>query len=108
MVRRMLQHTLIGIMGSEWIWLVLIVIILLFGARKIPDLAKGLGRARGEFEKGKQEAELELKKEQEQRREKTQREKMEEAAKPLGINFENMNDEELREAINKAIEKQTS
>jgi sec-independent protein translocase protein TatA len=95
-------------MGNEWIWLVVIAIILLFGARKIPDLAKGIGRARGEFEKGKQEAEVELRKEREKNREKSQREKMEEAAKPLGIDFEKMNDEELREALKKAIEKQTS
>lgn len=34
--------------GSEWL-IIAIVIILLFGARKIPDLAKGLGKGMKEF-----------------------------------------------------------
>lgn len=32
----------------EWIWIVLIV-VLLFGAKKIPDIAKGLGQGIKEF-----------------------------------------------------------
>lgn len=34
--------------GSEWIFVVLIV-VLLFGAKKIPELAKGLGKGIREF-----------------------------------------------------------
>lgn len=37
------------------IWQVLIVVILiavLFGAKKIPELARSLGKAKGEFKKG--------------------------------------------------------
>jgi sec-independent protein translocase protein TatA len=34
---------------------------LIFGAKKIPDLAKTFGKAKGEFEKGKIEGEKELK-----------------------------------------------
>jgi sec-independent protein translocase protein TatA len=34
--------------GGEWIW-VLLVVILLFGARKIPDLARGIGKGIKEF-----------------------------------------------------------
>ena len=33
----------------------LIVLILLFGAKKIPDLARALGRSLGEFKKGRHE-----------------------------------------------------
>ena len=36
--------------GSEWI-LILLVIVLLFGARKIPELMKGLGSGVKEFKK---------------------------------------------------------
>jgi sec-independent protein translocase protein TatA len=36
--------------GTEWI-LILFVVVLLFGARKIPDLAKGLGQGIKEFKK---------------------------------------------------------
>ena len=34
--------------GGEWLW-ILIAIIVLFGARKIPDLARGLGKGMKEF-----------------------------------------------------------
>jgi sec-independent protein translocase protein TatA len=47
--------------GIEWIvLLVAIVIIFAFGGKKIPELARSLGRAKGEFEKGKRELEKEL------------------------------------------------
>ena len=37
---------------SEWhIFLVLIVVFLLFGGRKIPELARGIGEAMREFKK---------------------------------------------------------
>ncbi len=45
--------------GSEWLIVIVIVVVLIFGANKIPDLAKSLGRASGEFQKGKIEAEME-------------------------------------------------
>ncbi|MGI0066426.1 MAG: Sec-independent protein translocase subunit TatA/TatB [Nitrosotalea sp.] len=40
---------------------VVIVGVLIFGAKKIPELARTFGKAKGEFEKGKLESEKELK-----------------------------------------------
>ncbi|HRF60784.1 MAG TPA: twin-arginine translocase TatA/TatE family subunit [Fimbriimonadaceae bacterium] len=40
--------------GTEWI-LILLVVILLFGATKIPQLMRGIGRGTGEFKKGLEE-----------------------------------------------------
>ena len=49
-------------MGYEQILIVVIVAVaLIFGAKKIPELARTFGKARGEFEKGKLESEKELK-----------------------------------------------
>jgi len=49
-------------MGYEQILIVVIVIAaLIFGAKKIPELARTFGKAKGEFEKGKIESEKELK-----------------------------------------------
>ncbi len=45
--------------GQEFI-LIFIVIVLLFGAKKIPELARGLGRSVGEFKKARSEFEREL------------------------------------------------
>ena len=49
------------VMGPEIIILVIVVGVLIFGAAKIPKLAKTFGKAKGEFEKGKIEADRELK-----------------------------------------------
>lgn len=46
--------------GPELIILIFIVVILLFGAKKIPELARGIGRAVGEFKRGKTEIEREI------------------------------------------------
>ena len=40
--------------AGEWV-IVLLVVVLLFGAAKIPELARALGKAKGEFEKGSRE-----------------------------------------------------
>lgn len=49
------------IQGQEWIFIIVIAVVFIFGAKKIPELAKTLGKAKGEFEKGKIEGEKELK-----------------------------------------------
>ncbi len=46
---------------TEIIVLVVVIGVLIFGAKKIPELAKTFGKAKGEFEKGKIEADKELK-----------------------------------------------
>ena len=48
------------IAGQEWIFIIVIALVFIFGAKKIPELAKTIGRAKGEFEKGKIEGEKEL------------------------------------------------
>lgn len=45
--------------GLEWFWIALIV-VLLFGADKLPKLARGLGKSLGEFKKAKEEFEKEI------------------------------------------------
>ena len=94
-----------GVQGQEWIILIVIVVVLLFGAKKIPELARSVGRARGEFEKGKVETEEEIRKGRENAKKQPEREKLENAATSLGIPIEGKSDEELREEVRKALEK---
>ncbi len=47
--------------GPELIILIIVIAVLLFGAKKIPELAKTFGKAKGEYEKGKIEGDKELK-----------------------------------------------
>ena len=47
--------------GGEWIIIAVVAGILIFGVKKIPELARTLGKSRMEYEKGKFESEKELK-----------------------------------------------
>ena len=47
--------------GMEWIWIVLAIGILLVGTDKLPELARNLGKAMGEFQKSKSDFEREVK-----------------------------------------------
>ena len=49
----MIQHC--GIIGSEELLMILAAILLLFGGKKIPELAKGLGKGIHEFKKASQD-----------------------------------------------------
>jgi sec-independent protein translocase protein TatA len=50
-----------GNLGAGEIILILLVILILFGAKKIPELAKGLGKGMSEFKKGLKDVESEIK-----------------------------------------------
>jgi sec-independent protein translocase protein TatA len=50
-----------GNLGAGEIILIVLVILLLFGAKKIPELARGLGKGMSEFKKGLKDVEDEIK-----------------------------------------------
>ena len=50
-----------GLFSGPHIIILLLLLILLFGSKKIPDLARSLGRSIGEFKKGRAEGEMEAK-----------------------------------------------
>jgi sec-independent protein translocase protein TatA len=43
---------MVGMVGIETVGIVALVAIVIFGGAKIPELARSLGRAKGEFQKG--------------------------------------------------------
>lgn len=55
-------HPILAFMGlgATEIAVVLLVLVLFFGAAKIPQLAKSIGSAKGEFEKARRSVEKEL------------------------------------------------
>jgi TatA/E family protein of Tat protein translocase len=50
---------ILGLQGTE-LFIIFGVILLLFGAKKLPEFARGLGRSLGEFRKAKEEFEHEI------------------------------------------------
>lgn len=51
-----------GNLGATEIILIVLVILLLFGAKKIPELAQGIGKGMKEFKKAVKDVEEEVKK----------------------------------------------
>jgi sec-independent protein translocase protein TatA len=45
--------------GLDWVWILLIVLVI-FGGKKLPDLAKNLGKGMSEFKKGLNEVQNEV------------------------------------------------
>ena len=58
-----------GSIGMPELIIGLVVILLLFGAKRVPELARGLGSGVREFKKGTQEGEVEKKDEEEKEEE---------------------------------------
>ena len=50
-----------GNLGAGEIILILLVVLILFGAKKIPELARGIGKGTSEFKKGLKDVEDEIK-----------------------------------------------
>jgi sec-independent protein translocase protein TatA len=44
-------------LGYQELMIILVIVLLLFGAQKLPELARGLGKSVSEFKKGQSEAE---------------------------------------------------
>jgi sec-independent protein translocase protein TatA len=89
--------------GMEWIFIIVIVVVVFFGVKKIPELARTFGKASAEYEKARIEAKREL--QQLKNSGTVGREKLEEIAESLGIDYTNKNDDELRAAIEMELSK---
>ena len=48
----------IGMPGGRELLIILFVVLLLFGAKKLPELSRAFGKSLGEFKKGKHEGDM--------------------------------------------------
>ncbi len=94
--------------GTTEILVIFGLIVLLFGATKLPELAKSMGKSVGEYRKAQKKAELELK-QFERSLENTISDKKEikikKTAKELGIDTEGKTEDELLDAIQETLSK---
>ena len=103
----MLEYAL-NIIGTEWIIIIFIGLILLFGTNRFPDIAKKIGKLVGEYSNAKNQIENEMKGATNQNLQvsgpvKDERKKLEMMASKLGINYENKTDVELKKIIEDKI-----
>ena len=88
--------------GIEWIILLVIVAALfLFGPSKLPELARGFGRAMGEFRRGRMEVEREI---NQQFTQEEPRVKVDRAASSLGISTVGKSDLQVKLDIARAVD----
>jgi sec-independent protein translocase protein TatA len=60
----MMTNILAFAFGGPEMIIIFVLILLLFGAKKLPELARGMGKSIGEFKKAKEEFEEEITKSQ--------------------------------------------
>jgi sec-independent protein translocase protein TatA len=99
----------LNIIGSEWIIIIFVALILLFGTNKLPEAGKKIGKMVGEYNKAKTEMQNQIKEYTNPDSKEnnisidgpvqTERQKLEYMAKSLGINIENKTDSELKQVI---------
>ncbi len=90
--------------GPTEMILIVLAVLILFGANKIPELARSLGKATGEFKKAKIETENELRNTEASLKEKpAENTKIKQMAKDLGIATEGKSDEQLLDEIQKKM-----
>ena len=99
----------LNIIGSEWIIIIFVALILLFGTNKLPEAGKKIGKMVGEYNKAKTEMQSQIKEYTNPDSKEnnisingpvqTERQKLEYMAKSLGINIENKTDSELKQVI---------
>jgi len=95
--------------GSEWLIIIFVVLIVLLGTNRFPEVAKKMGKVVGEYNKAKNEVQKQMNdyaKPEDgttnfsiNKPVKNEREKLEIMAKSLGINYENKTTLELKQII---------
>jgi len=108
----MLENYLMNIGGSEWIIIGLLVVILLFGSKKLPEFSRTMGKAVGEFEKMRNtslrhqiDGDSTYLGPRVESAVDDERHKLEIIAESLGIDHANKSDEQLRSLILNKISK---
>lgn len=97
--------------GLEWVIIILVIVVIFFGAKKIPELARSMGKATSEFQKARMEAKKTIGNEsidKEKKQNSIDREKLESIAETLGVDYSNKDDKDLKNAIDEELKKQGS
>ncbi len=94
----------LNIIGSEWIIIIFVALVLILGTNKLPEAAKKLGKAVNEYKKAKNDMEYQMKdftnhNIEVNRPVQNERQKLEMMVRSFGINPADKTTEELKEII---------
>ncbi len=90
--------------GTQEMVLIFLVVILLFGASKLPELARSMGKSMGEFKRAQRETELEVQKlGAPVQEEKGISQSVKKLAEELGIRTEGKDESKLLEEIKSSL-----
>ncbi|WP_292387789.1 twin-arginine translocase TatA/TatE family subunit [Methanosarcina sp. UBA5] len=93
-------------LGAQELIPIFAIIVLLFGASKLPELARSMGSSVGEFKKAQKESELNLREFEKSIADPTApKSKVQETAQKLGIDIRGKTDDQLLDEIQKATER---
>ena len=103
----MIGHSL-NILGSEWVIIIFVALVLILGTNKLPEAARKLGKAVNEYNRAKNDMQDHMKGVTNQNVDisgpvETERQKLEMIAKSLGVRVEEKTDDELRKIISNKI-----
>ena len=103
----MIEHSL-NVVGSEWLIIIFVALILFLGTGHLPGAAKKLGKVVSEYNKAKSDVQNQLKEVSHDSVEisgpvENERQKNEIIAKSLGIKTDGKTDEELQKQISERI-----
>jgi len=98
----------LNIMGSEWIIIIFVALIVLLGTNRLPEVTKKFGKAVGEYKKAKNDVQKQFKDFSNSNLDvmgpvENEKQKLETIAKSLGIDSTNKSEEELRKIISTKI-----
>ena len=92
--------------GTNELLMIFAIAVLLFGASKLPELARSMGSSVGEFKKAQKESELNLREfEQSLKDPMAPKTKVQETAAKLGLDIRGKTDDQLLEEIQRSAEK---
>ena len=93
--------------GTQELVMIFGVVVLLFGASKLPELARSMGSSVGEFKKAQKESEINLKEFEKSLTDPTasKKTKVQETAEKFGIDIRGKTDDQLLDDIQKSTEK---
>ncbi len=96
--------------GTQELLVIFTLVLLLFGANKIPELARSLGKFMGEFKKAQKEAEYESSESKHSKNiaKRTKATGIRRLAKDLGISTEGKTEDELLDEAKRVLSKRST